>query len=238
MKKVSSEQRLALVTGGNKGIGFEVCRQLGKLGYRVLLTARNPNKGHQAVAVLLSEDLVVDFCPLDVSQEASIAQVVLFVQQNYKRLDVLVNNAAVHLDRDQSIATLPLDVLRQTLEINTLGALRLCQEFLPMMKRRRYGRIVNVSSAMGQHARMRANSSAYRLSKDAMNAITQMLADSIQIPDILINACHPGHVRTDMGGKSAPRSVEQGADTIVWLATLPAGGPTGGFFYDRAPLDW
>jgi NAD(P)-dependent dehydrogenase (short-subunit alcohol dehydrogenase family) len=106
------------------------------------------------------------------------------------------------------------------------------------MKKKAYGRLVNVSSAMGQHARMRNMSAAYRLSKDALNALTQMIADSIQAGDILVNSAHPGWVRTEMGGASAPRSVEQGADTIVWLATLPEGGPSGGFFEERKRIDW
>ena len=232
------DDRVVLVTGANRGIGLEVCRQMGRLGYRVLLTSRDAEKGKTACQTLAAENLAIEFYPLDVTAEDSIQAVHTFVKQTYGRLDALVNNAAIHLDRDRSIASLSMDVLRQTMETNAYGALRLCQVFLPLMKEQRYGRIVNVSSQMGQHANMRSMSSAYRLSKVAMNAITQMLADSIQMPDILVNCCHPGHVRTDMGGPSAPRSVEEGADTIVWLATLPAGGPTGGFFHNRLPMEW
>jgi NAD(P)-dependent dehydrogenase (short-subunit alcohol dehydrogenase family) len=231
-------ERVVLVTGANRGIGFEVCRQMGKLGYRVILTSRDAEKGRIASQTLSTEGLRVDFCQLDVSSEDSIQEVHEFVVTKYGRLDALVNNAGIHLDHDRSISSLPMDILRQTMETNAYGALRTCQVFLPMMRKQNYGRIVNVSSQMGQLTKMRAMSSAYRLSKVAMNAITQMLADSIQIPDLLVNCCHPGHVRTDMGGASAPCSVEEGADTIVWLATLPADGPTGGFFFNRLPLEW
>ncbi len=233
-----AEERIALVTGANRGIGFEVCRQLGRLGYRILLTSRHPEKGQAAASLLSSEGLDVDFLPLDVSQDGSVEAAKKSVRRLYGRLDVLVNNAGISLDADRSISTLSLDVLRTTLETNTFGALRTCQAFLPLMKEHHYGRIVNVSSTMGQHARMGNMSAAYRISKDALNALTQIIADSIHTNDILVNACCPGWVRTDMGGSSATFSVEQGADTIVWLATLPAGGPTGRFFRDRKEIDW
>lgn len=232
------EARIALVTGANRGIGFEVCRQLGRLGYQVVLTSRDPDKGRAAASVLLDESLSVDFLQLDVSLDESVASAQQVVKARYGRLDVLVNNAGISLKQDRSVSTLPLEALRQTLETNTFGALRTCQAFLPLMKKHHYGRIVNVSSTMGQHARMADMSAAYRLSKDALNALTQMLADSIHAGDILINSCCPGWVRTEMGGKSAPRSLEQGADTIVWLASLPKGGPTGKFFRERREIDW
>ncbi len=233
-----TEQHIALVTGANRGIGFEACRQLGRRGYRVLLTSRDPEKGQAATRILSAEALAMDFFPLDVTAEESVAAAEQFVRKCYGRLDVLINNAGIYLKDDRSISTLSIDILRQTLETNTFGALRTCQAFLPLMKKHHYGRIVNVSSTMGQHARMRNMSAAYRLSKDALNALTQMLADSIHTSDILVNACCPGWVRTEMGGKSAPRTVEQGADTIVWLATLPSGGPTGKFFQDHKEINW
>lgn len=232
------ERKIALVTGANRGIGFEVCRQLARLGYRIILTSRDPHKGQAAVSRLASEGLEVDFLLLDVSQDESVAAAKKSVRATYNRLDVLVNNAGIYLDADRSISTLSLDILRTTLETNTFGALRTCQAFLPLMKEHHYGRIVNVSSTMGQHARMGNMSAAYRISKDALNALTQIIADSIHTTDILVNACCPGWVRTGMGGNSATLTVEQGADTIVWLATLPEGGPTGRFFRDRKEIDW
>jgi NAD(P)-dependent dehydrogenase (short-subunit alcohol dehydrogenase family) len=235
---VDKTQRIALVTGGNRGIGFEVCRQLGRLEYTVLLTARDADQGQAAAAALTAEGLDVRFHLLDVTSEASILALHQFVADQFHRLDALVNNAGIYIDADHSVMSLSRDVLLRTLETNAFGALRMCQVFLPLMKKRRYGRVVNVSSSMGQHANMRNMSAAYRLSKDALNALTQMIADSIHTGNVLVNTCCPGWVRTGMGGASAPRSVEQGADTIVWLATLPEGGPTGGFFIDRKRAEW
>jgi len=233
-----SEMRVALITGGNRGIGLEVCRQLGRLGYKVILTSRDEEKGQAKAAKLIGEGLDVIAHPLDVTSEESILTLREFVVQKFHRLDVLVNNAGIYLDRDRSVISLDRDTLLQTLETNTFGALRMCQVFIPLMKKNHYGRVVNVSSGMGQHAHMRNMSAAYRLSKDALNALTQMLADSIQTDGVLVNACDPGWVRTDMGGRSAPRSLEQGADTIVWLATLPDSGPTGKLFADRKEAQW
>jgi NAD(P)-dependent dehydrogenase (short-subunit alcohol dehydrogenase family) len=233
-----SKSRVALITGANRGLGFEVCRQLARLDHTVILTSRDPAKGQAMVQRLKVEDLPVVFHPLDVSAEASIAAAHQFVAAEYGRLDVLVNNAGVYLDEDRSVMDLDLDILRRTLETNTFGALRMCQVFIPLMKKHHYGRVVNVSSTMGQHARMKSMSAAYRLSKDALNALTQMIADSIHTEDVLVNSCHPGWVRTDMGGTHATISIEQGADTIVWLATLPRGGPSGKFFENRQQIDW
>ncbi len=233
-----NEKHLALVTGANRGIGFEVCRQLARLDYQVVLTGRDPAKGQAAARGLADEGLPVVFHPLDVTDEAGIQATFRFVAGQYGRLDALVNNAGISVDGDRSVMDLSLDVLQRTLAANTFGALRMCQVFIPLMKKHHYGRVVNVSSTMGQHARMRNMSAAYRLSKDALNALTQMIADSIHTGDVLVNACHPGWVRTDMGGRNAPVPVEQGADTIVWLATLPEGGPSGGFFENRRAIPW
>jgi NAD(P)-dependent dehydrogenase (short-subunit alcohol dehydrogenase family) len=235
----ADEKRLALVTGGNRGIGLEVCRQLGKLGYKVILTSRNRGKGLISTQTLQGEGLDVVFHSLDVTREKSITALREFVVHKHHRLDVLVNNAGIFLKgKYGSVMSLSRATLLDTLKTNTIAALRLCQVFIPIMKKNHYGRVVNVSSEMGRHAHMRNMSAAYRLSKDGLNALTQMLADSIHAGDILINACCPGWVRTEMGGASALRSVEQGADTIVWLATLTTGGPTGKFYEDRKLVDW
>lgn len=234
----TDDKRLVIVTGGNRGIGFEVCRELGRLGYTVILTSRDAEKGQAAAEKLTGEGLDVIAHLLDVTSEESILALREFVVQKFHRLDVLVNNAGIYLDRDRSVMSLDRDILLKTLETNTFGALRMCQVFIPLMKKNRYGRVVNVSSGMGQHVNMRNMSTAYRLSKDALNALTQMLADSIHTDNVLVNACDPGWVRTDMGGRSAPRSVEQGADTIVWLATLPDHGPAGKLFANRKEVDW
>lgn len=232
-------QRIALVTGGNRGIGFEVCRQLADLGYKVILTSRDPLKGEAAASRLVRQGMAVVFHPLDVTSETSILALHQYIVKGFDRLDILVNNAGIFMkNRDKGITTLHLDTLRETMETNCYSPLRLCQVFLPLMKKHRYGRIVNVSSGMGQFAHLAPISSAYRLSKAALNAITIMLAAAVKNKNILINACHPGWVRTGMGGAFAPRSCGQGADTIVWLATLPAGGPHGFFFEDRKKIAW
>jgi len=231
-------QRLCIVTGANRGIGYEICRQLGRLECRVLLTSRDPANGQAAAQTLVEEGLPIIYHQLDVTDEASIATLRKFVGKEFGRLDVLVNNAGISIRGDNSIMTLPLDTLQRTLETNLFGALRMCQVFIPLMRKLNYGRVVNVSSTMGQHAHMADMSAAYRLSKDSLNAITQMIASSIRGKDILVNACCPGWVRTEMGGAHATRSPEEGADTIIWLATLPRGGPSGGFFKDRERIEW
>jgi NAD(P)-dependent dehydrogenase (short-subunit alcohol dehydrogenase family) len=155
------------------------------------------------------------------------------------RADVLVNNAGVMLDGGgRRIADLSLDVLQATLEVNLYGALRVTQALLPMMRRHRYGRIVNLSSGLGQLADMGSGTPAYRISKTALNAFTRILAAELEGTNIKVNSLCPGWVRTDLGGPNAPRSVEEGADTAVWLATLPDKGPSGGFFRDRKRIAW
>lgn len=231
-------ERIALVTGSNKGIGLEACRQLAELDLQVILTSRDPDAGVSAVGQLKQDGLEVLYHQLDVTDDQSVSRAKEHVINAYGRLDILVNNAGVHLDKNQSPLKIPLNVIRETLEVNFYGALRMCQTFIPMMIEAGYGRIVNVSSGMGSLAEMGSGSLAYRTSKAAMNAMTRVMAAEVRGKDIKINTMHPGWVRTDMGGMSAPRSVEQGADTIVWLATLEGEGPTGGFFYERQPTAW
>lgn len=230
---------LALVTGGNRGIGFEICRQLGRLGMTVLLGAREAQKGKAASTRLRAEGLTVEFLPLDVTDSGSIAQAQGSVENRFGRLDVLVNNAAILIDEGKTILTAHEDQLRQTLETNLFGPFRLIQAFLPLMIRNGYGRVVNISSEMGSLAGMEyAHTPSYRISKTALNALTRVTAAAVSGYDIKVNAMCPGWVQTEMGGPAAPRTPEQGADTAVWLATLPADGPNGGFFQDRKSLEW
>jgi NAD(P)-dependent dehydrogenase (short-subunit alcohol dehydrogenase family) len=230
--------RLALITGANRGIGFEICRQLGRGGLRVVLTARDERKGHQAAARLRTEGLDVHFHRLDVTDAESIGHVGDFVEREFGGADVLVNNAGVYPDEDVPGLSIDLETVRRTMEVNTYGPLLLCQMVIPRMRRRGYGRIVNVSSRAGAMSEMAGGTLAYRVSKVSLNAITRILADEVRGTGILINAMCPGWVRTEMGGRTAPRSVEEGADTAIFLATLPDGGPTGGFFRDRKPVPW
>jgi NAD(P)-dependent dehydrogenase (short-subunit alcohol dehydrogenase family) len=231
--------RIALVTGGNRGIGYAICRALAKRGLIVVLTARNARDGTKAADTLRQEGGAVEFSGLDVSNEDSVKKCVDRVVKQHGRIDVLVNNAGVMLDpRGSRVLTSDVQTYRDTLETNFFGPLRLSQAIAPVMKRHRYGRIVNMSSGLGQLHDMGSGTPAYRISKTALNALTRMLAADLSNTGVLVNAMSPGWVRTRMGGEGAPRTPEQAADTAVWLATLPDDGPTGGFFQDRKPIDW
>ncbi len=233
------DKRVAVVTGGNKGIGFEISRQLALKGLRVLLTSRDPEKGEDAAQRLRQEELDVLFHALDVDSAESVADLRRFIDQQVGRADVLVNNAGILIDsRSTSVLKEPIETFRRTLETNFYGALRVCQALVPLMRRNHYGRIVNLSSGLGQLQDMGDGTPAYRVSKAALNALTRMVSVAVGGDDVLVNSMCPGWVRTDMGGPNASRGVEQGAETAVWLAMLPHGGPTGGFFRDKQPIPW
>jgi NAD(P)-dependent dehydrogenase (short-subunit alcohol dehydrogenase family) len=235
---VRAAEQFALVTGGNRGIGLETCRQLATRGVNVLLASRDPDRGAAAVEALARDGLTLVQCTLDVTQPEDIKLALEFVQSTCGRLDVLVNNAGVYLDEQTSILDLSQTDFRLTMETNFYGPLSLCRAFAPLMRRQRYGRIVNVSSGYGALSEMGAGAPAYSISKAALNALTCVLADELRGGDIKVNAACPGWVHTDMGGPAAPRTPAEGADTIVWLATLPARGPSGGFFRDRRRIAW
>ncbi|MEZ0333393.1 MAG: SDR family oxidoreductase [Gemmatimonadales bacterium] len=226
------------MTGGNRGIGLEVCRRLGALGYRVLLGGRNRELAEAAASSLRQGGAQVLARILDVTDAGSIRDVAEAVEKEFGGADVLVNNAAVLLSESGDVLDVPLDDFRQSMESNAYGPLLLCQALMPGMLQRGYGRVVNVSSGAGQLASMSDYAPPYSVSKTALNALTRLLSYAGRNRNVLVNAVDPGWVRTDMGGPSAPRSVERGADTIVWCATLPDGGPTGGFFHDRRAIAW
>lgn len=233
------QKRIAIVTGGNRGIGLEICRQLAaRSDSRVLLTARNVSAGKEATAQLIDDGGDVLFHELEVTDQNSIRRLVKHVADHYGRADILVNNAGVYLDSGLALEQIDVGLVRQTFETNFFGPLRLSQAFLPLMKRHKYGRIVNLSSNMGSLTNMRGGAVGYRASKAALNALTRVLAAELAGTNILVNSVSPGWVRTDMGGPRASRSVAEGADTAVWLATLPDDAPTGGFFRDRQPVPW
>jgi NAD(P)-dependent dehydrogenase (short-subunit alcohol dehydrogenase family) len=215
-----------------------VCRQLAARGLRVVLTARDRKKADAAARSLVEEAGEIVGLQLDVTDEKSIRDAAEEVERRAWRVDVLVNNAAILVGETAGVIEIPVDDYRRTFETNLFGPMTVCQAFVPGMMQRRYGRVVNVSSQAGQLAKMRSYAPAYSISKTALNGFTRQLAAATERSGVLVNSACPGWVRTDMGGKGAPRSVQQGADTIVWLATLPSNGPTGGFFADRKPLDW
>jgi NAD(P)-dependent dehydrogenase (short-subunit alcohol dehydrogenase family) len=235
---VGHEGKIAAVTGGNKGIGLAICRQLGRLGVDVILTAREEAKGKNAREELRKEGVHVRFHPLDVDDPASIRRFREFVEKEFGRMAILVNNAGVNIDADKTGEEVDIETVSRTVRTNVYGPLLMCQTFLPLMRRRNYGRIVNISSMMGSLTEMAGGYPAYRMSKTALNAVTRVLAYETMGTNIMVNSMCPGWVRTDMGGPEAERSVEEGADTAIWLATLPDGGPTGGFFRDRKPVPW
>ena len=229
---------VALVTGANRGLGLEIARQLLAQGLRVVLTGRDQAATQRALEALGAAGKNALAVRLDVTDPTTIAAARRTAEERLGPVDVVVNNAAVLLHENDDLLAIPRDAFRATFETNVLGAIEVCRVFVPPMAQRGYGRVVNVSSGAGQLGRLSTYAPAYSISKTALNAFTRVLAATYQGQGVLVNAVDPGWVRTDMGGKSAPRSVEQGADTAVWLATLPEEGPTGGFFRDRRAIPW
>jgi len=229
-------ERVALVSGGNRGLGLEVARKLAGDGYHVVIGSRDPVRGEEA-ARDVGESATA--CRLDVTDPKSIEDCIRSIDEQFGRLDVLVNNAGVEGGGWSTSATdVDLDEVRDTLETNLFGPWKLTQAALPLMRKNGYGRIVNLSSGMGQLSEMGGHAPDYRVSKTGLNALTRILDAELAGENILVNSCCPGWVRTDMGGPSARRSVEEGGDTPFWLATLPDDGPRGGFFRDREPIPW
>jgi NAD(P)-dependent dehydrogenase (short-subunit alcohol dehydrogenase family) len=238
----SATGRISVVTGGNRGMGFETCRQLGRRGARVILTSRDPATGEAAARRLQDEGLDVRHHQLDVAEDEGIGRLADFVRREFGGLDILINNAGIVRGKDEprERAQRPLEaspaVLREVLATNLIGPFLLCQALIPLM--RAGGRVVNVSSGMGQLTDMAGDFPAYRISKAGLNALTRIFASELERARIKVNAACPGWVRTDMGGANATRSVEEGVATTVWLATLPDDGPSGGLFRDRRPIPW
>jgi NAD(P)-dependent dehydrogenase (short-subunit alcohol dehydrogenase family) len=223
-----SERPVALVSGTSRGIGAEIARQLAaEHGFLVFAGARNPSDVETVDGIEPIELDVTDQAAIDAARER--------IEADPGRLDALVNNAGVYGD-PIGAADYDLERAHEVLEVNTFGPWRLTQAFLPLLRRSEHARVVNVSSGAGQLSDMNGGRAAYRLSKAALNALSRTLASDERW--LKVNTMCPGWVRTDMGGSAAPRSVEEGADTAVWLATLPDDGPSGGFFRDRRPIPW
>lgn len=228
--------RVALVSGGNKGIGFEIVRQLAARGFEVVLGCRDLTAGN-AAAARIEEPGRVAVCQLDVTDTGSIERATRLVESRYQRLDVLVNNAGVALDKFRSALDLELATLRETLEVNVIGAFALTRAMAPLLLRADDARVINLSSTLGSLDGMGGLTLAYRMSKTALNAMTRVLAGELGGHGVAVNSMCPGWVRTALGGADAERSPEEGADTAVWLATVDP-SPRGGFWKDREPVPW
>ncbi|MFF2193928.1 SDR family oxidoreductase [Streptomyces sp. NPDC058157] len=235
---MSTAAPVSLVTGGNRGIGRETARQLAGLGHTVLLSARRPEDAERAVADLApGRPGRLLPCRLDVTDADHVRALARRVEEEFGRLDVLVNNAAVNYDTARRAVSVDLDEVRRTLETNLFGAWRTTQAFLPLLRRSPHPRVVNVSSESGSLEGMSGGTPAYGVSKAALNALTRKLADELRAEGILVNAVCPGWIATDMGGPGGD-PVDQGAAGVVWAATLPDSGPSGGFFRKGEPLAW
>ena len=248
---MAEPMRVAVVTGANRGLGLETCRQLGRGGMTVVLCARDAAKGRAAAEALAGEGISVVPAVLDVTDPAAITDLAERVARELGRVDVLVNNAGIFLDAETderegqteglgsaSVFEAKVETLRANMDVHVYGPLLLAQAFVPMMRAQGYGRIVNVSSGSGQLHDMPGGQPGYRISKAGLTALTRILAAELAGGNILANAVCPGWVRTDMGGPDAERTVEQGVDTICWLARLPDGGLSGLLFRDREPVPW
>jgi NAD(P)-dependent dehydrogenase (short-subunit alcohol dehydrogenase family) len=232
-------KRIAIVTGANRGIGHEIARQLIKEDVFVVAGVRDRTKCEETAAGLRRGSDNVAAYPLDVNDTNNVRLFVEHVVKQHGAPSILVNNAGIFPESSQArVEDTHTSLWRHTFETNLFGTVRMCREVIPHMKKLRYGRIVNMSSGMGQMSQMTAGSPAYRVSKAALNALTITLAAELSGTGILVNSMSPGWVRTDMGGPDAPRSPEEAADTAVWLSLLPSSGPTGQFFRDRKPIPW
>ncbi|MGG0175867.1 SDR family NAD(P)-dependent oxidoreductase [Gottfriedia acidiceleris] len=232
------EKRIALVTGGNRGIGYELVKQLSLNGFKVILTSRDPEKGHRVTQKFNDFNLDVSFIEMDVNNQESINNTAGIVNKMYGRLDVLINNAGVIFHEDEDLLKMEPTILEKTMKTNFFGAYHVIRTFIPIMEQQGYGRIINGSSEYGEMSEMAyPKVGAYKLSKLALNGLTRLLAAESK-GDIKINAVDPGWVSTDMGGPSAPRTPEQAAKSIIWLATIGSEGPNGGFFRDGIRIDW
>jgi NAD(P)-dependent dehydrogenase (short-subunit alcohol dehydrogenase family) len=236
--EMEKHTKVALVTGGNRGIGYELVKQLALDGFKVILTSRNSETGHKAAQKLKESNLDVSFVVMDVNNQTSIRQAVTTVSERYGRLDVLINNAGIYLDEHTELVNMDPSVLEKTLATNFFGAYHVIRSFMPLMEQQAYGRIINVSSDYGAMSEMSSPGvGAYKLSKLILNGLTQLVAAESN-NNIKINAVDPGWVSSDMGGPSAPRTPQQAANSILWLTTIGPEGPSGGFFKDGKQIDW
>ena len=236
---------VVLVTGAARGIGFEVARQLAQQGMTVIVGARDPEKGEAAARQMTGEGLDARSATVDVADGESVRRLAAEVEEEFGYLDVLVNNAAAFADWSETASTADLGTSRAVLDTNLFGAWRVCQAFLPLIRRSEHGRIVNVASGAGSHGEPQFGlavggaAASYGISKAALNALTSKLAAELEGTGILVNSVDPGLTATYPGAEDmGARPIPEGASSVVWAATLADGGPTGGFFRDGEPLPW
>jgi NAD(P)-dependent dehydrogenase (short-subunit alcohol dehydrogenase family) len=245
MTKQAKANKVALITGANKGIGLEIARQLGRKGITVFIGARDDNRGQESANHLGDEGIDARFVKLDVTDQTTIDAAAAHIEREFGRLDILVNNAAIFID-DGPPSKLSMDALRRTYDTNFFGQFANLKAMLPLLRKSEAGRIVNMSSGLGSLAQTSdpglasadANLLAYNSSKTAVNVMTVQFANELRGTPIKINSADPGYVATDMNNYAGHRTVEQGAKIVVDLATLPEDGPTGGFFNEDGRLPW
>jgi len=230
-------EAIILVTGGNRGIGKEVCRQLAAKGQAVILAARDPNKGEAAARDLQDLPGLVTAIQLDVTDPASVERARSEVEHRFGHIDVLVNNAGIDYDTDQDVLTADLDRVRRILDTNVLGMWVVTQAFVPLLRKSDHPRIVNVSSEAGSISHIESWAPGYSTSKAAVNAFTAILARELKRDGFLVNAVCPGWIATDMGGPGGG-PLPEGGRSVLWAIELPDDGPTGGFFQNGRPLPW
>ncbi len=230
--------RVAIVTGANRGIGYELARQLAAAGTLVIATARTEQPACETAAKLRAEGADVRPATLDLTDQDSIDGLVADSITQHSRIDVLVNNAAIAIDARMPAAQPDLDTAHRTIETNLIGTWRMCAAVIPHMRAAGYGRILNLTTHMAILSEMKAGSPSYRISKTGINALTRILADELAGTGILINAASPGRVQTRIGPAHADRSPAEAASELLWLTALPPSGPTGGVFYQGASLPW
>lgn len=242
-----TSEKIALITGANKGIGLETARQLGKQGIIVLIGSRDADRGNAAAAQLKGEGIKAHFLPLDVTVQSTITAAADRIEKEFGRLDILVNNAGLlNYAGEATPATVSQETLRTTFDLNFFGLVAVTQAMLPLIRKSPAGRIVNLTSilaSIAEHADPNspifpAKFLAYDASKASVNMFTNHLAHELRDTPVKVNAAHPGWVKTDMGGPEAPMEIADGAKTSVMLATLPDNGPSGGFYHMGVHMRW